>query len=470
MNSPFAISVRSLGKQYHLPTADSTEYQMLSEKLARMIKAPWSALRRRVSQSSDPTFWAVDDVSFDLKQGEAVAVIGRNGAGKSTLLKILARITSPTKGEAILQGRVGSLLEVGTGFHPELSGRENVFLNGGILGMTRNEIRRHFDAIVEFSGVERFLDLPVKRYSSGMRVRLAFAVAAHLDPEILIVDEVLAVGDLAFQRKCMQRMNEVASDGRTVLFVSHNMPAVESLCPRSLMLRGGQLVADGDTHEVVRQYIDELRINQLTAGIADVDLSEHGNRRANSTPLLTRLSIRDEIGEATNQLGLGSPVNFDLRYVNEEQKNGLGFAVFICNEQGQRLAMFHSRVHSQLISTDETSGAVRCHVPELPLLPGNYRVDVGVGTWDSLLDYIEHAASIQILPTDFLGTGELPNQKQGFLALPASWTAVETSGCQDKSALGPMNDLVANAVEPPRGPTIITAPISSTTPPASPTH
>lgn len=237
------VEARSLAKQYEL--GHSRGYRSLRDVLgARMFRG----------QAAE-TFWALDDVSFDLAPGEAVGIIGRNGAGKSTLLKILSRITPPTRGEARLRGRVAALLEVGTGFHPELTGRENIFLNGAIMGMARAEIRRHFDEIVAFAEVEKFLDTPVKRYSSGMYVRLAFAVAAHLRPEILVVDEVLAVGDAAFQRKCLGKMEDVASGGRTVLFVSHNIAAITRLCSRGILLRGGRVAADGPIDGVVREYL-----------------------------------------------------------------------------------------------------------------------------------------------------------------------------------------------------------------------
>src|ERR1035441_10317383 len=236
--SNVAISVENLSKSYRIAhQANGARYKTLREDLMQMPKRILSRFQRFSSPlSSSETFWALKDVSFDVKQGEVVGIIGRNGAGKSTLLKILSRITEPTSGQAKIYGRVGSLLEVGTGFHPELTGRENIFLNGAILGMSRAEIRARFDEIVAFADIERFLDTPVKRYSSGMYVRLAFAVAAHLNPEILLVDEVLAVGDAEFQKKCLGKMSEVARAGRTVLFVSHNMVAVEALCPRSLLL------------------------------------------------------------------------------------------------------------------------------------------------------------------------------------------------------------------------------------------
>jgi homopolymeric O-antigen transport system ATP-binding protein len=254
---PFAIHAEGLSKQYRLGLREP--YKALRDVVADAFSAPYRRIRDMTAgmpRRAVSKIWVLEDVSFDVAQGEVVGIIGANGAGKSTLLKILSRITEPTRGEAVLRGRIGSLLEVGTGFHPELTGRENVFLNGAILGMRKNEIRARLDEIVEFSGLARFLDTPVKRYSSGMQVRLAFAVAAHLQPEILLVDEVLAVGDAEFQRKCLGKMQSVTQDeGRTILFVSHNIPAVRSLCPRSLLLEHGKLVYDGDTDGAFSRYL-----------------------------------------------------------------------------------------------------------------------------------------------------------------------------------------------------------------------
>src|SRR5579864_5032075 len=251
-SEPLVLRVACLSKSYRI--GEREPYKALRDVAAGVFTAP---LRRAKRVKAEPTdrIWALAGVSFDVRQGEVLGLIGRNGAGKSTLLKILSRITEPTEGQVILRGRVGALLEVGTGFHPELTGRENVFLNGTILGMRRAEILRRFDEIVEFAGVARFLDTPVKRYSSGMQVRLAFAVAAHLEPEILLVDEVLAVGDAEFQRKCLDKMDAVGHTGRTVLFVSHNMQAVTRLCTRALLLEQGRLVFDGSADDAVDRYL-----------------------------------------------------------------------------------------------------------------------------------------------------------------------------------------------------------------------
>src|ERR1700736_125365 len=255
------ITVEGLGKKYRLGQRSNERYTALRDVLTDKAK---SLFRRNGNPRSDirnpqsNEIWALRDVSFEVKQGEVIGIIGRNGAGKSTLLKILSRITEPTTGRVRLKGRVASLLEVGTGFHPELTGRENIFLNGAVLGMTRAEIQRKFDEIIDFAEVEKFLDTPVKRYSSGMYVRLAFAVAAHLEPEILVVDEVLAVGDAEFQKKCLGRMNDVAHEGRTVLFVSHNMQAVRRLCERALLLEDGKLVKEGDVASVAEHYLASI--------------------------------------------------------------------------------------------------------------------------------------------------------------------------------------------------------------------
>ncbi|HUF03561.1 MAG TPA: ABC transporter ATP-binding protein [Aridibacter sp.] len=248
------IKIENIGKQYRIGGPKREPYATLRESIVEKASAPLRALRRQ-SDSEDELFWALRHIDLEVEQGEAVGIIGRNGAGKSTLLKILSRITEPTEGRVDLYGRIGSLLEVGTGFHPELTGRENIFLNGAILGMRREEIKRKFDEIVDFAGIEKFLETPVKRYSSGMYVRLAFAVAANLEPEILVVDEVLAVGDAEFQKKCLGKMSDVASHGRTVLFVSHNMAAVKSLCGRTVLLDNGEVTASGGTDEVISAYL-----------------------------------------------------------------------------------------------------------------------------------------------------------------------------------------------------------------------
>jgi len=311
------IRVQGLGKQYQIggPTAP---YSTLRETLMDLARKPVRAFRRNGSASS---IWALKDVEFEVAPGEIVGIIGRNGAGKSTLLKILSRITEPTIGRVELYGRVGSLLEVGTGFHPELSGRENIFLNGSILGMTRREIESKFDEIVAFSEVEKFVDTPVKRYSSGMYVRLAFAVAAHLQPEILIVDEVLAVGDYAFQQKCLNKMQDVSTGGRTVLFVSHNMGAISRLCQRCIVLDQGRVVTAGPTAAAVQTY--------MTSGLlerAEYTQSESREKAMN----LLRVALIDKEGEPQSEVRYDDRLRFELEYEVNQSVTGasVGFALF----------------------------------------------------------------------------------------------------------------------------------------------
>src|SRR5215216_6391460 len=286
--SDIVIRAKDISKRYRM--GEREQYGALRDILSGWMSAPWRYLRsltqnlgRGNSQKvlSDQTLWALRDISFDVERGEILGVIGRNGAGKSTLLKVLSRITKPTTGSVKLRGRVGSLLEVGTGFHPELTGRENIFLNGAILGMGKAEIERKFDEIVAFAEIEEFIETPVKRYSSGMYMRLAFAVAAHLETEIVMVDEVLAVGDAAFQKKCLGKMGDVANEGRTVLFVSHNMNAIQRLCPRSILLEKGRLVAQDDTASIVRNYLHESQPEKTPSSWIDVShMSRKGTKEA----------------------------------------------------------------------------------------------------------------------------------------------------------------------------------------------
>lgn len=298
-----AIRVQNLSKAYRITAARSgaSQYRTLTEEITRLF--------RRRAEPKNRTFWALDDVQFEIQEGEAVGIIGRNGAGKSTLLKILSRIARPTKGRAEIYGRVGSLLEVGTGFHQELTGRENVFLNGAILGMSRSEIKRRFDDIVSFAEVEQFLDIPVKRYSSGMYMRLAFAVAAHLEPEILIVDEVLAVGDVAFQKKCLDKMDDVSSSGRTVLFVSHNMQAISRLCSRCLLMQDGKLMLDGATHEVIARYFQGDMQNTMHKVWDDLAAAP-----GDEVVRLRCVSLLDNTGKTNDTIKISQPFRVEIGF------------------------------------------------------------------------------------------------------------------------------------------------------------
>ena len=309
--SDIAIRVENLSKMYHI--GETIRHDTMRDVLVSGLRRPFSMFNGQSSANGtgehEDEFWALKDVSFEVKRGEIVGVIGRNGAGKSTLLKILSRITEPTSGKAEIHGRVGSLLEVGTGFHPELTGRENIYLNGAILGMKRVEIDRKFDEIVAFSGVERFLDTPVKRYSSGMYVRLAFAVAAHLEPEILLIDEVLAVGDADFQRKCLGKMGEVASEGRTVIFVSHNMGMITSLCSRALLLDEGQVTTQGTASDTVLVYFSRGRFSP-----SSVEFGRNGRRVGDDLATLLEAHIEDQEGNTTAEVDIRTPFKVKMRY------------------------------------------------------------------------------------------------------------------------------------------------------------
>jgi len=328
MGSP-AVRVQGVGKRY-LIGGSRERYRTLQDTIVKTAKAPFVRLRHPGAHTSRiETLWALRDVSFEMQTGEVLGIIGRNGAGKSTLLKVLSRITEPTEGQVELWGRVGSLLEVGTGFHPELTGRENILLNGAILGMRRAEIYTKFDEIVEFAELARFIDTPVKRYSSGMYVRLAFAVAAHLEPEILVVDEVLAVGDAAFQKKCLAKMSEASRGGRTVLFVSHNMTAVRGLCTRAMVLDAGRVTFDGAPIDAVTHYFGGSSENSPLCTWDDLSRAP-GNERAR----LREVCVRDSLGAVSGELDIGSPFTLEVVYevVKATQKVGVTFQVL--NDEG----------------------------------------------------------------------------------------------------------------------------------------
>ena len=332
-----AIRVEKIGKQYHIG-AKQTKYRTLRDTLTDAVTAPFrrasKLLRGQATGAAelDESFWALRDVSFEVKQGEVVGIIGHNGAGKSTLLKVLSRITEPTEGYADVYGRVGSLLEVGTGFHQELTGRENIYLNGAILGMKRAEIDHKFDEIVSFAEVERFMDTPVKHYSSGMRLRLGFAVAAHLEPEILLVDEVLAVGDASFQKKCLNKMQDVGQEGRTVLFVSHNMPAITRLCGRTILLDGGRVLEDGLSHQVVGTY--------LSSGLGTTaarEWSDLSRAPGDDVVRLCSVRIRTEDGRITEAADIRQPVGLEMEYEVLQPDHILMPYFWVLNQEGVRV-------------------------------------------------------------------------------------------------------------------------------------
>jgi lipopolysaccharide transport system ATP-binding protein len=403
-----AITAVELSKQYTLGSVRG--YETLAESLAKRF-------RRAPAKPRTSTIWALKDVSFEIEPGEAVGIVGRNGAGKSTLLKILSRITRPTSGHARVHGRVGSLLEVGTGFHAELTGRENVYLNGALLGLTKSEIDKRFDEIVAFAEIDEFLDTPVKRYSSGMTVRLAFAVAAHLEPEILLVDEVLAVGDLAFQRKCLGRMSEVAARGRTVLFVSHNMAVIRALCTRGILLTEGGVELDGTADAAVNAY---LRLLEEQA--AALDVSARSDRHGYQDIRVVRVAVHSGSGAT---LVSGAPATFRFELEGELMR-GLSCAFTILDQLGHPVTTIGSaRSAPGDVWEPQVEPYFECELPELLLLPGRYRVDVSVRGGGHLQDRIEGAAFFDVAE-GLVGERAVGGDgAMGSVAMPARWRGPE---------------------------------------------
>ena len=392
--SKIAIEVAGLGKKYHIGGAQKSHYR-LTDQVADTLMAPFrragKLLRGQATSAAelDETIWALKDVSFQIKSGEVVGIIGRNGVGKSTLLKILAGITDPTEGYADIYGRVGSLLEVGTGFHPELTGRENIYLNGAILGMKKAEIERKLDEIVAFAEIDKFLDTPVKHYSSGMHVRLAFSVAAHLEPEILLVDEVLAVGDMAFQRKCLGKMDDVAQAGRTVVFVSHNMGLLQTLCQRGIFLQQGAVDTDGTITEAVDAYLQTLE--QAKAS----DLSKRTDRKGQGKVRLIGTEVTNNHNGSPAILKTGQPARFVFQVNSLVPGMACNFNIY--DTIGQPVTSFKSKTRGPEDSYDPQNGLkFVCELDELLLLPGRYRIDVAITGDNRLQDFIEAAAVFEV--------------------------------------------------------------------------
>ncbi len=368
------VRVKNLSKQYHIGSRDAA-YDTLRESIVEAVRTPLRRLRRRNGKPTSETIWALKGATFDVESGEVVGIIGRNGAGKSTLLKLLSRITEPTTGRAELYGRVASLLEVGTGFHPELTGRENIYLNGAILGMKKTEIDSKFDEIVTFSELERFLDTPVKRYSSGMYMRLAFAVASHLEPEILVIDEVLAVGDVSFQKKCLAKMGDVARAGRTVLFVSHNMVAVQSLCTRAIWLEEGELRRDGKTNEVISDYVSASLAVPTDQLWDDIDKAP-----GNDQIRIRRASVR-AVGDApSGTIDVSTPIMLEFEYSNLVPDAYLDLSVVIKTQEGYAIFNSGSGGEPRWSGKPYPSGSFRSrfYIPADLLNDGTHRVDLYV--------------------------------------------------------------------------------------------
>ena len=406
-----ALSVKNLSKSFNIAHRRGRlpAYRTLHDDLINLPRRLVARLKR-TGKSTSETFWALKDVSFEIEKGEVVGIIGPNGAGKSTLLKILTRITEPTSGAADIYGRVGALLEVGTGFHPDLTGRENVFMNGAILGMSRAEIRRKFDEIVAFAEIEKFLDTPVKRYSSGMYMRLAFAVAAHLDPEILLVDEVLAVGDAQFQKKCLGKMKEVSVAGRTVLFVSHNMSAIESLCPEAMLFDEGKISLRGRASDVISHYLESLSREGQTA-------IERGK-----THSIRAFWLKNPNGEVRNAFRIGEDVVFEVELYSDDFVDHPRFGIVIYTAQGQRLATLHTDVQQRSNWAFQGLKRIRAVWKNVPLNVGTYRIDLSFWGYSHEIESLPFCATLEIQPSDVYGTGALPDaQLQGTLVPQAYW-------------------------------------------------
>lgn len=412
-NMNTVIRLESVGKKYPLRHQNTAHYKALRDVFGETLRGFGSRLlghgcQRRITKED---FWALQDISFEVNQGERLGIIGRNGAGKSTLLKLLSRITAPSQGRILLKGRVGSLLEVGTGFHPELTGRENIFLNGAILGMSRQEIKKKFDEIVAFSEVEKFLDMPVKRYSSGMYVRLAFAVAAHLTADILLVDEVLAVGDTEFQKKCIGKMQNMSeNNGRTIVFVSHSMPTIHAFCDRAIFLEKGALMHDGPVGDVIKKYLNYNLKGDSTGRDLLNSIRSAGNQNA-----ISEAWIEDDEGNRIDQVPMGGSAKICFRFKLKQKLTRLIVGFGVENIFGNRVFSLNNHMLKQVNSGfDFLEGTAVCHIPEIQLLPDSYWVSISIvdnnRTW---IDYLERAIGFSVVADDVYGSGQIPTRAQG---------------------------------------------------------
>ncbi len=419
------ISVEHLTKQYDLGVIGTgTISRDLNRWWARVRKQPDPYTRigqKDAFERIGESILALDDVSFTVQQGEALGIIGRNGAGKSTLLKILSRVTAPTSGVVKVKGRIGSLLEVGTGFHPELTGRENVYLNGAILGMRKEEVTRKFDEIVDFAGVEKFIDTPVKRYSSGMYVRLAFAVAAHLDPEILIVDEVLAVGDAEFQKKCLGKMGDVAGEGRTVLFVSHNMGAIQNLCKKSILLFNGRITHTGLSDDVVQDYLSASNEKVATHDLRDVDRGGTGSFR------FTKTWVENDKEEKGGTVIVGKPFKIVVEYEVETDKAIQDpYVAFALREStGGSISDLWNQGAGYHWHNLPRQGRIVCKIPRCNINQGTYIYNVFCGSKVDTFDHVVDAGKFTVEFGDYFGTNQLPSPRFGKMLIDQEWDLVD---------------------------------------------
>ena len=429
------IKVENISKLYRIGAKEQI-HDSFGRAMFEFIKSPLNNYRKyrslykfddvepgnenKKTNNSNDVIWALKNVSFNVKKGEVLGIIGANGAGKSTLLKILSNITNPTKGRAEIRGKVASLLEVGTGFHPELTGRENVYLNGTILGMTRKEVKQRFDEIVDFSGVEKFIDTPVKRYSSGMKVRLAFSVAAHLETDILLVDEVLAVGDASFQQKCMGKMGEVSKGGRTILLVSHNMGAIDSICKRVILFSNGKIIYSGNPNDAIETYYNMSANRKFE--INDGNLSKI-QRSQKFTPVILRARINDKPLVGNMLLKPNSPFKMEIVLRLSQPMSGCTLGIHFESILGQIIFASNTRWFLGKIYLNKAGFYYfRCKIPAFPLIPDKYFLSVGFSDKRGQVDWIDKISTIEVANDDIYGTGEMPYKGQGYFLSNAQWT------------------------------------------------
>jgi lipopolysaccharide transport system ATP-binding protein len=418
--SDTVIRIENLGKKYIIGRSQERErYTALRDVIANSAKGLVGRFKHpklKSQHSNSEEFWALKDISLDINQGDRVGIIGRNGAGKSTLLKILSRITEPTTGYVELKGRVASLLEVGTGFHPELTGKENIFLNGAILGMGKAEISRKFDEIVAFAGVERFLGTPVKHYSSGMYVRLAFAVAAHLEPEILIVDEVLAVGDAQFQKKCLGKLEEAGEEGKTVLFVSHQMAAVEKLCRKGILLNQGKIQYIGSQTKAIAKYLTTDTDNT-------VSLESREDRIGSGEVRVFSIDVKDNEGNLldVSQSGQDISINLHFKKISSFRSEHLIASISVKNQLEVPVFLQHNRLTGDAFGQLPATGVLVCQINNLPLPPSSYRISYSLIQDGAYLDSLSDATDLTVVDGDFYGSGEVPPVTHGVCLIDASW-------------------------------------------------
>lgn len=408
------IKVSGLSKQYRV-VAGRSSYATLRETITGAVRSPVKFLSREKT-ARDRKIWALKDVSFEVEAGAILGIIGRNGAGKSTLLKILSRITEPTAGRVELYGRASSLLEVGTGFHPELSGRENIYLNGAILGMTKTEIKRRFDEIVAFAEVEEFIETPVKHYSSGMYMRLAFAVAAHLEPEILVIDEVLAVGDVQFQKKCLGKISDVARNGRTVLFVSHNMAAVENLCQRGIVLDEGMVKYSGTQTGAIAHYLSSAQARTAS-------LRERTDRTGSGDVSIVAIELKDVHCRPLDAVVSGQDIDLYLHFEKSKDyaHSDVIAGLIVSTQSGVPVFLQHNRLTRDEWGKLPLKGAFVCRIKRLPLPPSTYHVGYSLMRGGEYLDMLDSACELIVNAGDFYGSGEVPPITHGCCLVDAQW-------------------------------------------------